>query len=242
MSKRQKRNVKSETTSYYGARQGRQSSILQEESEAEEHAAEQNGHARCSTGNECARGRATLVASSGGGLGSTSEAGDGDLVCGRTRGGLCGGHCAQERRVAEEGRLCTTGVVLGACRLACVVAVAVVAALLAPCLAHEEGESLRVLGDVGDNAVLADTRVCELIRVARVLVGGHRGHAGLLETDEGALGLVLLAPVVSVRRGNGIWVDAVGVVEAGLGSDQAGRSSNAEGEGGGTHGSGGGGV
>jgi hypothetical protein len=85
---------------------------------------------------------------------------------------------------------------LRTCRLACVVTVAVVAALLAPCLAYEEGESLRVLGDVGDNAVLADAGVCELVRVARVLVGGHGGDAGLLETDEGALGLVLLAPVV----------------------------------------------
>jgi hypothetical protein len=45
----------------------------------------------------------------------------------------------------------------------------------------------------------------------------------------------------SVRRGDGVWVDAVGVVGAGLSSGQAGRSSNAEGEDG-THGGGVGGV
>jgi hypothetical protein len=45
----------------------------------------------------------------------------------------------------------------------------------------------------------------------------------------------------SVRRGDGVWVDAVGVVEVGLSSNQAGRSSNAEGEDG-THGGGVGGV
>jgi hypothetical protein len=140
------------------------------------------------------------------------------------------------------------------CLLARVVAVAIVAALVAPYLAHEEGEGLRVLGDVGDDSVLADAVVCELLRIARVLLGGHGGHAGLLETDERALGLVLLAPEVwcmlrdcslegkgngrtSGRRRNGIRVDAVLVVEPGLGSDQAGRGSNAEGEDG-THGGG----
>lgn len=144
------------------------------------------------------------------------------------------------------------------CRLARVVAIAVVDTVVAPYLAHEEGQGLRVLGDVGDDAALADAVVCELLRIARVLVGSHGGDAGLLEADEGALGLVLLAPEVwsmletrrlegqdcgrtSGRRRNGVWVDAVGVVEAGLGSDDAGRGSNAEGEDG-THGGGVGGV
>jgi hypothetical protein len=144
--------------------------------------------------------------------------------------------------------------------LACVVAVAASYAVVAPCLADEEGEGLRVLGDVGDNAVLADAGVCELIRIALVLLGGHGGHAGLLKADEGALRLVLLAPVrcrrlemclvksranvhTSVRRRHALRINSVGVVVLGLllGSDKAGGSSNAEGEDG-THGEGLGGV
>lgn len=110
--KTEDRNVKPDNTSSR-VRQGRRSSILQEESEAEEHAAEQDSHARGSTGDECARGGTALVASRSASLGgATTEASDGDLVCGGTGGGLCGGHCAQEGGVAEEGRLCTAGVVL----------------------------------------------------------------------------------------------------------------------------------
>jgi hypothetical protein len=52
--KTENRNVKPDITSNYQARQGRRSSILQEESEAEEHAAEQDSHARGSTRDECA--------------------------------------------------------------------------------------------------------------------------------------------------------------------------------------------
>lgn len=176
-----------------------QSSILQEESEDEEHAAKQDAHARGGTRDECARGCAALVvASSGGSLRDTTEASDWDLVCGRAGGGLGRRHCAQERRVAEVGGLGTAGVVGATGVLACVVAVAASYAFVAPCLADEEGEGLRVLGDVGDNTVLADAGVCEIIRIALVLLGGHRSDAGLLEADEGALRLVLLAPVRSV--------------------------------------------
>jgi hypothetical protein len=69
-------------------------------------------------------------------------------------------------------------------------------ALVAPFLADEEGQCLRVLRDVGRDTVIADAAVGQGIRIAFVVLSGHGGDAGLLEADEGALGLVLGTPVI----------------------------------------------
>lgn len=78
----------------------------------------------------------------------------------------------------------------------------VVDAVVSPLLADEEGQRLRVLGNVGRDAVVADALVGEVVRVAAVFLRGHGGDARLLQTDEGALGGVLRAPV--------IWTDGLG--------------------------------
>lgn len=78
---------------------------------------------------------------------------------------------------------------------ACVAAeAAVLDALGAPGLADVEGQGLRVHGDVGRDAVIADAVVRQVIRVAVVGLGGHGGDAGLLQADERALRLLVLAP------------------------------------------------
>jgi len=129
---------------------------------------------------------------------------------------------------------------------------AVLDAVVAPLLADVEGQGLAVLGDVGGDVVLAHAAVLERVGVALVLVGGHGGHAGLLQADERALRLLVEAPCVwhmlgwSSRNGTGkrtsvtgrdaVGVNGVGVVELGrvLAGGETGESSNAEGDGG-TH-------
>lgn len=117
--------------------------------------------------------------------------------------------------------------------LAGVVTVAVINAVVAPLLADEEGEGLRILGDVGNDAVLAHTLVGQVIGIAGILGRGHGGDAGLLKANERALSLILAAPVVSVALGDGIGVDRVWVVELGraLGSCEASKGGSAEGKG-----------
>jgi hypothetical protein len=97
-----------------------------------------------------------------------------------------------------------------ASRLAGVVAVAVVNAVVAPLRADEVGQSLRVLCNVGRDAVFADTGVGQGISVAVVLGGGHRVNVGLLEADEGALCPVLVAPVLCFVVRWGLWEDGGG--------------------------------
>jgi len=87
-------------------------------------------------------------------------------------------------------------VVLTAVALACVVAVAVGNAVVTPLLADEVRQRLRVLGNVGRETVVAHALVGQVVRVARVGLGGHGADAGLLEADERALRGVLLAPVI----------------------------------------------
>lgn len=79
---------------------------------------------------------------------------------------------------------------------ACIVTVAVLGAVVTPLLADEEGQGLRVLSNVGNNAVLAHAAVGQIVGIARVRLSGHRGDSGLLEADERALCLVLLAPII----------------------------------------------
>jgi hypothetical protein len=123
-------------------------------------------------------------------------------------------------------------------------------ALSAPCLADVEGEGLRVLSDVGRNVVLADAAVGKRVGVTVVLDSCHAGDAGLLQADERALGPLVAAPCVcgvsgwetcrwavwphtSVRRGDTVRVDGVGVVLLGcrLAGGEAGEGSDAEGDG-----------
>jgi hypothetical protein len=86
--------------------------------------------------------------------------------------------------------------------LAAVVSVAVCDAFVAPFLADEERQSLRVFGDVGGDAVVANACVGQGVGIAIVLLRGHGVYARLLEADERALGLILVTPVVywMVRR------------------------------------------
>lgn len=80
---------------------------------------------------------------------------------------------------------------------ASVIAVAVVYTLVAPFLADVERKSLRVLSDVGRDAVFANTSVAQLVRVAIIFLSSQ-GNTGLLEADKRTLSLVLVAPVLPV--------------------------------------------
>lgn len=81
---------------------------------------------------------------------------------------------------------------------ASVIAVAVVYTLVAPFLADVERKSLRVLSDVGRDAVFANTSVAQLVRVAIIFLSSQGGNTGLLEADKRTLSLVLVAPVLPV--------------------------------------------
>jgi ferric-dicitrate binding protein FerR (iron transport regulator) len=94
------------------------SSILQEDGEAEEDAAEESGEAETSVGHEDGASAAlvaTVVAVAGTSLGSTAEAGDGDGVCSYAVGSSWGGggrHGSGEGGVATVRFLSTAWVVL----------------------------------------------------------------------------------------------------------------------------------
>lgn len=133
---------------------------LKEDSEAEEHAAKEDSHARGSAGDERARSGSSRT-TRGRGRSGTAEASDG-RPCGgfsRTRSR----HGARDRRVAQVGRLSTAGVVITTAGGASVVAIAVVYTLGAPFLADVERKSLRVLGNVGGDAVFANASVGQLV-------------------------------------------------------------------------------
>lgn len=124
---------------------------LKEDSEAEEHAAEEDSHASSSTRDEGGGGSTSRTCRCRGG-GSAAEASDGDLGgCGSSGAGGSGRgrHDRAKCGVSLVGILSTAGVVLSAGAGACAVAVAVGFTLVAPLLADEEWEGLRVLGDVG---------------------------------------------------------------------------------------------
>lgn len=112
----------------------------------------------------------------------------------------------------------------------CVVSVALLPALVTPFLANEKRHRLCVFGDVGGDVVVADARVREVVRRAVVLDGVLGGDTGLLETDEGALGLSHLAPVTPRALGNAVRVDAVLL----LGCREASRGKKGQDDGG-TH-------
>lgn len=194
------------------------SSILQEDSEADENTAEDGDHAHTSTWQERRHLGSSLRRAGGRGRGLTTETSNRDLACGRgsSRGGGYGG---RKGCVALVGTLSTTGMVLAvetrsamsrsrvaprsildvpAVALASVVALAGSNTLVTPGLADEERECLRVLCDVGNDAILTHAGVGQGISVAVVLLGAHGGDTGLLEADEGALSPVLITPVFCV--------------------------------------------
>lgn len=87
-----------------------------------------------------------------------------------------------------------------------VVHAAVCDALGAPFGADVVWDGLSVLRDVRGHVVLADAGVDEGVCVAVVGHGGHRRHARLLETDERALGLLVVTPCLCSMLGSeGRW-------------------------------------
>lgn len=78
----------------------------------------------------------------------------------------------------------------------CVVSVAIFPALGTPFLADEKRHGLCVRGDVGGDVVVTDASVREVVGRAVVLDGVLGGDTGLLQTDERALFLGHLAPVI----------------------------------------------
>lgn len=210
---------------------------LQQDSESQEYAAEEHSHAGSSARDEGGGGRrARTRARTTRGSSSATEACSG-RTGGRSRStsrpsGRSSGRGRTRRSVAQEGRLSATRVVGTAAVLAGSVAVAVGDTLVAPLLADEEGQRLGVLGDVGGDAVIADTAVAQRIGIAVVDLSGLGGDAGLLKANERALSNVLVTPELSVGRGDAIRVDAVGVVILSilLSCGKAGKGSEAEGE------------
>lgn len=108
----------------------------------------------------------------------------------------------------------------------CVVSVALFAALGTPFLADEEGHGLCVRGHVGGDVVVTDASVREVVGRAVVLDGVLGGDTGLLETDERALFLGHLAPVIPRVLGDAVRVDAVLL----LGCSEAGRGKKGQGD------------
>lgn len=141
-----------------------------------------------------------------GGTAGTEETG-GDGFARRLRGrGRLGG---RSRLVGLEGFLGTAGVVGTALVRTCVVTIAVGDTVGAPLGADEVGHGLRVLCDVGRRVVFADALEFERVRVTVVGDCVLGRDTGLLEADEWALRLLLLAPEVSRGVGNGVGVDLV---------------------------------
>ncbi len=95
----------------------------------------------------------------------------------------------------SHGNLLSGKMNVPAVRTTSVVSIAVCDTLVAPFLANEKGKGLRVLGDIGRDSVGANAGIREVIRAAGVARSGLGGNAGLLQADEGALCLVLLAPI-----------------------------------------------
>ena len=183
---------------------------LQEKGETEKDTAEDSSHAHTSTGQEGNRCCTGIVWGAGGG--STAKARDRDLIgsrgtCGLARGRRRQGGIAFVRALSTAGMIGAVQELVSlwdnqeifcsipALVLAGVVAVAVVDTVTAPLLADVEGECLRVLGDVGRDAVLADARVGQGLGVAVVVASGQGVDTRLLGADEWALCLVLVTPV-----------------------------------------------
>lgn len=144
---------------------------LQEDGKAEKDAAEESSQTQTSVGHEEGASAgvvvvvATVAAAAAGGLGTT-ETSDWDGVAGGT-GWLCGGgHGGGERSVTAVGLLGTAWVVLTAGALAGRVIAAVVNAVVSPLLADEEWQGLGVFGNVWGDAVVADTVVGQVVRIA----------------------------------------------------------------------------
>jgi hypothetical protein len=84
----------------------------------------------------------------------------------------------------------------------------------------------------GSDAVLTDARIRESFMIAVILLGGGGVDAGQLGADEGALGLLVLAPVFPVGLRDGVWLDLIRIILLGLvlGNGEACDGKDAEGE------------
>jgi len=131
-------------------------------------------------------------------------------------GGL--GGCRDRGAVYEGGVLGAAGVVGAASVGAGIVLATGVNALVTPFLADEEGDGLRVFGDVGGDSGLADAAVGEVLRFTGVRLGGGV-VTGVLEADQRALGHLLLTPELPEPERDGIRVDVVLLLGEGGGDE-----------------------
>lgn len=134
---------------------------LEEDGKAEKDGAKENSHAGGGARYEGrSSGTGGAPRGSRGGSSAAKASSGGTAACGRSvAGGRGRRHGGAQCGVALVGILSTAGVVIAALGAAGAIAVAVVHTLVAPLLTDEEGECLRVLGDVGRDAVVAHAGV-----------------------------------------------------------------------------------
>lgn len=179
-------------------------SLLQQEHGTAEHAGHHGEHAVSLTELECLESHSG-AAGSGAASGSrrtrkasVDSAGSTSRGTSRHAGGAAtraGGGAGRDGRGVDADRVLGAARVVGAAGGGTgVVAAAVADTLGAPFLAEEEGEGLRVHGDVGRDAVGADAVVGQGVGVTVVGVGCGR-VAGGLEADEWAFGDLRCAPL-----------------------------------------------
>lgn len=85
-------------------------------------------------------------------------------------------------------------------------------ALVAPFLAHEEGNGLRELGQVGAGTICADAFEGESIRIAFIGLGTTLLDAGKLEANERAGLFLVETPFVPLCLGNAFRVNLIDVL------------------------------
>jgi len=191
------------------------SSILQEDGKAKEDACEDDGHAI--TRSKVEHGRCGALVSTRGIRGYATESRRRGFGCfGRKRRG--GGRGCNSA-VALVGVLSTTRVLSTAVGLASLVTVAVLDALVAPFSALVVWDSLGPCSKIRGDAIVADARVDECIRVAIVILGSLGLHAWLLKADERALGLLVDTPLRSVAYRDRVGVNVVLVLSLGEGGN-----------------------
>lgn len=114
--------------------------------------------------------------------------------------------------------------VLSASVLAGVHISAVLDTVVAPLGADVVWDGLRVFGYIGANVIGAHTAESESLGIAIVGNSVQLGDAGLLETDEGALRLLVPAPRISVGFANSFGINGI------LSSGKASQGNHGESE------------